>query len=105
MSSIVDREMRRNSEWLLVIGELTSRLDVSVPFSAPVEKQNCGLSGGWSYRDGNVISESGGAVLGESGGGEDHRKPDLGATVDSGVVVDLIFWWFWRENVGLLLAG
>lgn len=78
---------------------------MSVPFSAPVEKQNCGLSGGWSYRDGDAISESGDAVLGESGGGEDHRKPDLGATVDGGVVVDLIFWRFLRENVGLLLAG
>lgn len=52
-----------------------------MPFSAPVEKQNCGLSGGWSNRDREAISDSTDAGTGGSEEREDHRISDAFATI------------------------
>lgn len=52
-----------------------------MPFSAPVEKQNCGLSGGWSNRDEEAISDSTDAGTGGSEEREDHRISDAFATI------------------------
>lgn len=55
-----------------------------MPFSVPVEKQNCGLSGGWSNRDGartEAISDSTNAGTGGSGERGAHKRSDALATI------------------------